>query len=118
MAWMDANPLHDGLRIEPAPGPSILVIFGASGDLTRRKLLPAVYRLSSGQRLPPQFSVLGVARTPMDDEGFRQQFRDSLREFAHGDDAPADIAESLDARGVRSVTGGNWHRSAVRPDPR
>jgi hypothetical protein len=37
-----SNPLLDGLRIEPSPGPSVLVIFGASGDLTRRKLLPAV----------------------------------------------------------------------------
>ena len=59
---MSANPLLDGLRLEPTPGPTTLVIFGASGDLTRRKLLPAVYRLSRGQRLPARFSVIGVAR--------------------------------------------------------
>jgi glucose-6-phosphate 1-dehydrogenase len=58
------------------------VIFGASGDLTRRKLLPALYHLSRGQRLPARFSVIGVARTALGDEGFRQVFHDSLREFA------------------------------------
>jgi len=59
------NPLLDGLRIEPAPAPATLVIFGASGDLTRRKLLPAVYHLSRAQRLPARFHVIGVRATPM-----------------------------------------------------
>ena len=63
-----ANPLLDGLRIEPTPEPTALVIFGASGDLTRRKLLPALYHLSRGQRLPARFNVLGVARSPMTDD--------------------------------------------------
>ena len=62
---MPTNPLQDGLRLEPTPGPTTLVIFGATGDLTRRKLLPAVYNLSRGQRLPARFSVLGVGREPM-----------------------------------------------------
>ena len=75
---MDVNPLRDGLRIEPSPGPTTIVIFGASGDLTRRKLLPALYRLSGEQRLPPRFSVLGIARTGMDDDGFRKQFREAV----------------------------------------
>ena len=96
---MESNPLQDGLRIEPAPGPTTMVIFGASGDLTRRKLLPAIYRLSKGQRLPSQFAVIGAARTVMDDEGFRQQFRDSLQEFAKDDeDGSADVAASLASR--------------------
>src|SRR6476661_1428499 len=56
-----ANPLLDGLRIEPAPSPTTLVIFGASGDLTKRKLLPAIYQLSRNQRLPTQFNVAGLA---------------------------------------------------------
>ena len=77
-----SNPLLDGLRIEPTPEPTALVIFGASGDLTRRKLLPALYQLSRGQRLPARFVVIGVARSPMSDEAFRQQFHDSLKEFA------------------------------------
>lgn len=95
---MASNPLLDNLRIEPTPGPSVLVIFGASGDLTRRKLLPAIYHLSRGQRLPAQFAVIGVARSSYGDHDFRQQFRESLREFA-GVDAPADdVARSLEAR--------------------
>jgi glucose-6-phosphate 1-dehydrogenase len=95
---MASNPLLDNLRIEPTPGPSVLVIFGASGDLTRRKLLPAVYHLSRGQRLPAQFAVIGVARTKHSDEEFRQQFRDSLREFAGVDATQDDVARSLESR--------------------
>jgi len=95
---MHGNPLHDGLRIEPTPGPTTLVIFGASGDLTRRKLLPAVYRLSRRGRLPAQFAVVGISRTPMDDESFRAQFRDSLKEFAGTGAGVDEVAESLASR--------------------
>src|SRR5262245_62841091 len=92
------NPLTDGLRLEPSPGPTTLVIFGASGDLTRRKLLPAVYRLSQRGRLSAQFAVIGIARTEMTDESFRQQFRDSLAEFAGVSAAKDEVAESLASR--------------------
>ena len=88
------NPLLDGLRIEPTPEPTALVIFGASGDLTRRKLLPAVYQLARGQRLPARFNVLGVARSPMTDDQFRQQFHDSLEEFA-GVEKPDEVSSAL-----------------------
>ena len=95
---MPANPLHDGLRLEPTPGPTTLVIFGASGDLTRRKLLPAIYNLSRRARLPAQFTVIGVARSQMDDEAFRTQFRDSLKEFAGVDAGASEVAQSLASR--------------------
>ncbi|HXH33537.1 MAG TPA: glucose-6-phosphate dehydrogenase, partial [Plantibacter sp.] len=88
---MDVNPLRDGLRIEPSPGPTTIVIFGASGDLTQRKLLPALYTLSTAQRLPPRFSVIGVARSPMDDAGFRMQFRTAV-----GTPENSDLAASLE----------------------
>ena len=52
--------------------PSVVVIFGASGDLTRRKLVPALESLARAKRLPPQFAVVGVARTPMSDDDFRR----------------------------------------------
>src|SRR5436309_408866 len=81
---VEENPLLDGLRIEPTPTPTALVIFGASGDLTRRQLLPA------------RFNVVGVARTPMNDDQFRQQFHDSLKEFA-GLDAPDEVSSALAA---------------------
>ncbi|HET7216971.1 MAG TPA: glucose-6-phosphate dehydrogenase [Vicinamibacterales bacterium] len=92
------NPLHDGLRLEPTPGPTTLVIFGASGDLTKRKLLPAVYRLSKRGRLPAQFAVVGVARTEITDDAFRDQFKESLKEFAGGDASWDGVAESLASR--------------------
>jgi glucose-6-phosphate 1-dehydrogenase len=92
------NPLYDGLRIEQTPGPTTLVIFGATGDLTRRKLLPALYHLSRGQRLPSRFAVLGVGRTSQDDTRFRTQFTESLREFASGDATRDEIAASLATR--------------------
>jgi glucose-6-phosphate 1-dehydrogenase len=92
-----SNPLLDGLRIEPTPAPTALVIFGASGDLTKRKLLPALYHLSRGQRLPARFTVVGVARSEMSDDQFRQQFHDSLKEFG-GVPKPDDVSSALAGR--------------------
>ena len=88
------NPLLDGLRIESTPEPTAFVIFGASGDLTRRKLLPAIYQLSRAQRLPARFSLIGIARSEMTDEQFRQQWHDSLKEFA-GLEKPDDVSSAL-----------------------
>src|SRR5215831_6485872 len=92
-----SNPLLDGLRIEPTPAPTALVIFGASGDLTKRKLLPALYHLSRGQRLPARFTVVGVARSEMSDDQFRQELHDSLKEFG-GVPGPDDVSMSLAGR--------------------
>src|SRR5262245_66522861 len=89
------NPLLDNLRIEPTPGGTTLVIFGASGDLTRRKLLPAVYSLSRGQRLPARFAVIGVARSEVSDDEFRQEFQNSLREFGRIDARSDEVMRSL-----------------------
>ena len=64
------------------PGdPCAIVIFGATGDLTRRKLLPSLYNLHANGLLPREFAFLGVVRRPMDDEGFRALMSDDLREF-------------------------------------
>jgi glucose-6-phosphate 1-dehydrogenase len=93
----NSNPLLDGLRIEPTPSPTALVIFGASGDLTRRKLLPALYHLSRGQRLPARFTVVGVARSEMSDDQFRDQLHDSLKEFG-GVPKPDDVSTALARR--------------------
>ena len=56
--------------------PSVVVLFGASGDLTRRKLVPALESLAQAKRLPDQFAVVGVARTPMSDAEFRAKVLD------------------------------------------
>ncbi|HUX75041.1 MAG TPA: glucose-6-phosphate dehydrogenase, partial [Anaerolineae bacterium] len=53
--------------------PATIVIFGASGDLTRRKLVPALHSLGCGGSLPPATRVLGVARTSLSDEAFRER---------------------------------------------
>ena len=107
---MAVNPLQDGLRLEPTPGPTTLVIFGATGDLTRRKLLPALYNLSRGQRLPARFSVIGVAREDQGDERFREAFRKSLEEFA-GVKGTDPVADSLAAR--LYFTGGDFNDPAI-----
>lgn len=60
----------------------IFVIFGASGDLTKRKLIPAIYDLFIQNQLPENFAVLGAARTKMSDEEFRNIIVDSIKEFA------------------------------------
>ena len=62
------------------PEDQLLVIFGASGDLTRRKLIPALYDLFIQKLLPAHFGVLGVSRTPMSDEEFRQKAKEFLAE--------------------------------------
>jgi glucose-6-phosphate 1-dehydrogenase len=67
--------------------PSILVIFGASGDLTQRKLLPAMFHLHQDGLLPQQFAILGVSRTRMDDEAFRTLAIQSIRTY--GEDLKA-----------------------------
>lgn len=66
------NPLEEGLETTRSAPPGVIVVMGASGDLTSRKLLPALERLSRRGLLPQGFAVVGVARTQLDDEGFRQ----------------------------------------------
>src|SRR5215831_14636149 len=59
---------------------SAFIIFGASGDLTRRKLIPALYNLACANLLPPDFSVIGFAFTPMDDGQFRAEMQKAVQE--------------------------------------
>jgi len=64
------------------PAPSVLVLFGASGDLVRRKLIPALYRLCVEGLLPDRFSVIGVSRRDWDDTVFRERMRSAVERFA------------------------------------
>lgn len=61
--------------------PVLLVVFGASGDLSKRKLIPALYHLAYQNLLPPNFTVLGYARTKYTDEQFRQLAREGIEEY-------------------------------------
>jgi glucose-6-phosphate 1-dehydrogenase len=64
------NPLRVGLQQERIPEPQIVVIFGASGDLTQRKLIPAIYHLMQERRLPGELTIVGVARRDWSHEFF------------------------------------------------
>jgi glucose-6-phosphate 1-dehydrogenase len=72
------NPFREGLRTDRATAPCQLVIFGASGDLTNRKLLPAIYNLAQADLLPPAFSVVGFAREAMSDDDFRGRLKKAV----------------------------------------
>jgi glucose-6-phosphate 1-dehydrogenase len=65
-----------------------MVIFGASGDLSKRKLLPALYRLAYERRLPSTFSVIGTSRSPLTDDAFRDKMREAVKQFL--EDSPFD----------------------------
>jgi glucose-6-phosphate 1-dehydrogenase len=82
-------PSPAGKRAPKMPQPLVFVIFGATGDLTRRKLMPAVYRLHREGLLPREFAVVGFARHEMSDDEFREQMRAGLAEF----DEEPDTAE-------------------------
>src|SRR6516162_8458100 len=62
--------------------PLTVVIFGASGDLTARKLIPSLYNLARKRRLPDELRIVGVSRTPFADDAYRDKLKDSTRRFA------------------------------------
>jgi glucose-6-phosphate 1-dehydrogenase len=76
------NVLREGLRLERVPDPSILVLFGATGDLAHRKVIPAMYHLWRTNLLPHEFVLLAVGRRPFDDDAFREEIRKSLDQFS------------------------------------
>ncbi|MEU0398156.1 glucose-6-phosphate dehydrogenase, partial [Streptomyces sp. NPDC006208] len=79
-----ANPLRDAAdrRLPRIAGPSGLVIFGVTGDLSRKKLMPAVYDLANRGLLPPGFSLVGFARREWQDEDFAQEVHDAVKQHA------------------------------------
>jgi glucose-6-phosphate 1-dehydrogenase len=78
------NPLAEGLETTRTAPPGVLVVVGASGDLTARKLLPALEQLCRRRLLPHAFAVIGVARTALDDDGFRQLMTSAVPDAAPG----------------------------------
>ncbi len=76
-----SNPLSEGLSLRHSAEPCTIIIFGASGDLTKRKLIPALYSLSRKNLLAPGFSIVGAARTPMSHEEFRAAMREANNRF-------------------------------------
>ena len=76
------NVLREGLRLEKVPDPSILVLFGATGDLAHRKVIPALYHLWRTNLLPHEFVLLAIGRREYDDDTFRAEIRASLEQFS------------------------------------
>ena len=96
------NPLLEGLGPRRTPEPCVLVIFGASGDLTRRKIFPALYALASRRLLPERFAVVGAARSDWTDYEFRDRMEHAVREFGR-DDFKQDVWDKL-AEGTRYLS--------------
>ena len=99
-----ANPFHDSLRFEKRIPPCSVLIFGANGDLTMRKLLPALYRLAYERKLPSGFSIVGNSRTPMTHEQFREKMRVSVEKFIENSPFDASLWEDF-ARGIFYIAG-------------
>src|SRR5207237_9208225 len=76
------NPLREGLVTRTVPQACTVVIFGATGDLTMRKLIPALYNIAADGELPPALTVVGVARRPNTDEQFRKEQEVATRKFS------------------------------------
>jgi glucose-6-phosphate 1-dehydrogenase len=77
-----SNPLREGLLSRPKPQPCTVVIFGASGDLTKRKLIPALYNLAADGDLPSALTVVGFARREKSDDEFRAELEDAAKKFS------------------------------------
>jgi len=84
MAQTEAQPAPPKPRVGRLADPCVMVIFGVSGDLTRRKLIPALYNLASQQLLSREFAVVGIGRTPMTAEEARQKYSEDFKHFATG----------------------------------
>ena len=89
------NPLRTGLRLGRSPEPCTMVIFGATGDLTSRKLVPALYNLARERRLAAGFSVVGFARREWSDEFFRQELLNGVNANSRSGTAEAALWESF-----------------------
>ena len=89
MAETDRHPVLKGLSKHRGAPPTVIVIFGASGDLTARKLIPAVYNLGYDNLLPADFFLVGYGRTPIPDEEFRTMAAAAIKEFSRRELDPA-----------------------------
>jgi glucose-6-phosphate 1-dehydrogenase len=84
MVPADTRPALKKPRVGRVADPCVMVIFGFTGDLTRRKLIPALYNLASQKLLSRDFAVIGVGRSPMSDEAARQKVTEDFKKFATG----------------------------------
>jgi glucose-6-phosphate 1-dehydrogenase len=76
------NPLREGLRLERVPDPNVFVLFGATGDLAHRKVVPALFQLWRTHLLPHEFTIVAVGRRGYTDEAFREELKTSLDTYS------------------------------------
>ena len=98
------NPLRNGLVEDRTGDACALVIFGASGDLTRRKLMPAIYNLGLSRSLPSGFAVVGVARRDKTNDQFRAEMKEGVAQFSRRKPIDSAVWEDFE-RGVSYVQG-------------
>ncbi len=103
MTQEQSNPLAESTRIERLPDPCTMVIFGASGDLAKRKLIPAIFDLARDGMLPPGFTIVGTGRTEMTHDSFRSYMHDAMKEFGNLQDSENMTWETF-AKGLFYVT--------------
>ncbi|HWH13463.1 MAG TPA: glucose-6-phosphate dehydrogenase [Miltoncostaeaceae bacterium] len=96
------SPWDLGARLSRTPAPAAVVIFGASGDLTHRKLMPALYNLALQQLLPPEMAIVGVARTAWTDDEFRDEMRRAVDAHSRSGRTDGDVWHGF-ARRLRYV---------------
>ena len=89
------NPLREGIRLERTAEPCVIVIFGASGDLTKRKLIPAFYHLVQERVLPAEFAIVGLSRTEMSHDDFRDKMKTAIAEFSENKRIDEDVWNSF-----------------------
>src|SRR5512135_3042545 len=98
------NPLRAGMAEELSVDPCVLVIFGASGDLTGRKLVPGIYMLAKNRMLPSAFGLVGFARRSISDDDFRSRMREDVDKFARQKPVDSTVWNDL-AAGMSYVQG-------------
>lgn len=98
-----ANPLAANPNLIRPDEACTFIIFGASGDLTRRKLIPALYNLACADLLPRDFRVIGVAVTPMSDAAFREQMEEAVRQSTEAGPFNQDVWDAF-ARNLQYIT--------------
>ena len=91
----EANPLRAGARLARTPQPCALVIFGGTGDLAARKIIPALYNLALQRHLPAAFEVVGAARADLTDEQFREMLHADLVKFSRTKPINEDVWRSF-----------------------
>ncbi len=92
------NPLLEGLRRERTPAPNAMVIFGASGDLTKRKLLPALFNLACDNLLPQDFAVVGFARREKTHAEFREEMVQAIAQFSRNKNYDSNLLKNFAER--------------------